>query len=140
MPARFFAAGVAQARRMFFHILIFLSSKENPKIFVGYSDITTLQIAILNETGLITFYGPMVSTDFGKGVTQYTKDNLLAVLTQAGKALEPKNPANKEILTVCAGKAEGLLIGGCLSNSGGHVGYKARAGYQGQNPFLRGRR
>jgi muramoyltetrapeptide carboxypeptidase len=109
------------------HILPYIDFsiiKENPKIFVGYSDITTLQIAILNETGLITFYGPMVSTDFGKGVTQYTKDNLLAALTQAEKVLEPKNPANKEILTVCAGKAEGMLIGGCLSIAVATLGTK----------------
>jgi muramoyltetrapeptide carboxypeptidase len=75
------------------HILPYIDFsviKKNPKILVGYSDITTLQIAILNETGLITFYGPMVSTDFGKGIAQYTMDNFLAILTEKEKKLELK--------------------------------------------------
>ena len=36
--------------------------KQNPKILCGYSDITTLQNAILAKTGLITFSGPHFST------------------------------------------------------------------------------
>jgi muramoyltetrapeptide carboxypeptidase len=109
------------------HILPYIDFsiiKKNPKIFIGYSDITSLQIAIFNETGLVTFYGPMVSTDFGKGITQYTKDNLLAVLTQTADTLELKNPANKEILTVCKGRAEGPLTGGCLSIATATLGTK----------------
>lgn len=36
--------------------------KNNPKIFIGYSDITTLHTAFLQKTGLITFHGPMVAS------------------------------------------------------------------------------
>ena len=36
----------------------------HPKIFVGYSDITTLLTYILDSTGLVTFHGPMVTKDF----------------------------------------------------------------------------
>ena len=38
--------------------------KAHPKIFVGYSDITTLLTYILDATGLVTFHGPMVAKDF----------------------------------------------------------------------------
>jgi muramoyltetrapeptide carboxypeptidase len=93
----------------------FTAIKKNPKILVGYSDITTLQIAILNETGLITFYGPMVSTDFGRGIAQYTMDSFLSVLTEKEKRRGLENPPDKEIFTICKGKAEGPLVGGCLS-------------------------
>src|SRR6185369_6301204 len=33
--------------------------KANPKIFVGFSDITALQLALLQKTRLVTFSGPM---------------------------------------------------------------------------------
>jgi muramoyltetrapeptide carboxypeptidase len=109
------------------HILPYIDFsiiKENPKIFVGYSDITTLQIAILNETGLITFYGPMVSTDFGKGISRYTMDNFLVALTEKEKSHELKNPPDKEVITICKGRAEGPLTGGCLSIVAATLGTK----------------
>jgi muramoyltetrapeptide carboxypeptidase LdcA involved in peptidoglycan recycling len=40
--------------------------KANPKIFCGYSDITLLHHAIFTQTGLRTFYGPAVITQFGE--------------------------------------------------------------------------
>jgi muramoyltetrapeptide carboxypeptidase len=93
----------------------FPSIAKNPKIFIGYSDITALQIAIFNATGLVTFYGPMVATDFGKGLTKYKIKNLLHVLTEEKRANELKNPASKKIITLSPGTAEGQLAGGCLS-------------------------
>ena len=39
---------------------------KNPKIFVGYSDITLLHLAIAKMTGLRTFYGPAAITQFGE--------------------------------------------------------------------------
>jgi muramoyltetrapeptide carboxypeptidase len=93
----------------------FSSIAKNPKIFIGYSDITALQIAIFNATGLVTFCGPMVATDFGKGLTQYTINNFSHVLNEAGQVLELKNPRNRKIITLCPGRAEGQLAGGCLS-------------------------
>lgn len=121
------------------HILPYIDFsiiKENPKIFVGYSDITTLQIAILNETGLITFYGPMVSTDFGKGINRYTVDNLFSVLTEKEKALKFKNPVDKEILTICKGRAEGPLTGGCLSIVSATLGTKHELDTKGKILFF----
>ena len=38
--------------------------KAHPKIFVGYSDITTLLTYFTDATGLVTFHGPMVAKDF----------------------------------------------------------------------------
>jgi muramoyltetrapeptide carboxypeptidase len=121
------------------HILPYIDFsviKKNPKIFVGYSDITTLQIAILNETGLITFYGPMVSTDFGKGTSPYTMDNFFAVLTKKEKKQELKNPAEKEILTICKGRAEGPLTGGCLSIATATLGTKHELDTKGKILFF----
>ena len=38
--------------------------KTHPKIFVGYSDVTSLLTYISDFTGLVTFHGPMVTKDF----------------------------------------------------------------------------
>jgi muramoyltetrapeptide carboxypeptidase len=93
----------------------FSSIEKNPKIFIGYSDITALQIAIFNATGLVTFYGPMMATDFGKGLTRFKSRNFFKILTETQKTIELRNPPSKKMLTLYPGKAEGQLAGGCLS-------------------------
>ena len=55
--------------------------KNNPKIFMGYSDTTTLHLA-LNKLGLNTFYGPAFITDFAEFETEmlpYTKEGILSL-------------------------------------------------------------
>ncbi len=48
--------------------------KNNPKIFCGYSDITTLQNAMLSKAGLVTYSGPHYSS-FGQQLNfEYTLD------------------------------------------------------------------
>ena len=39
---------------------------QNPKIFMGYSDVTVLNVAIWHRTGLVTFNGPAIMTDFAE--------------------------------------------------------------------------
>jgi muramoyltetrapeptide carboxypeptidase len=57
----------------FLHLLDYELIKRNPKIFVGYSDITALHCAIYNRTGLITFAGPMIAADFGSDIDSQTE-------------------------------------------------------------------
>ncbi|GHF19411.1 peptidase S66 [Kordiimonas sediminis] len=93
--------------------------KENPKVIIGYSDITALLNAIYAKTGLTTFHGPNATTrwtDFNvqsfqdmvmKGTTPelvnpQVRDNSLAVRTN-------------RIQTINAGTAEGALVGGNLT-------------------------
>jgi len=87
----------------------------NPKIFVGYSDVTVLQIAMLQRCGLETFYGPMVATDIGRAFTPFTAEHFFQVLTTADGVIEMRNRPRKKMLTLCPGEAEGQLVGGCLS-------------------------
>lgn len=93
--------------------------KKNPKIFVGYSDITALHLAISQQTGLVTFHGPVASSE----LSDYTKSHLV------NSIMAP--PANYKILpseynvaqasalfkpsVITPGKARGRLIGGNLS-------------------------
>ena len=46
--------------------LDYLIIKKNPKIFIGYSDITVLHYAIQTQAGLATYYGPCAMTQFGE--------------------------------------------------------------------------
>lgn len=87
--------------------------RKNPKIFIGYSDITTLLLAINKKTGLITFHG----TDLCnlKSLDKKARMFLFDILSGEGK--EYAFPDKMEIIK--HGKAEGTLIGGniYLSNS-----------------------
>jgi muramoyltetrapeptide carboxypeptidase len=89
---------------------------DHPKVFLGYSDITALQLAIHREIGLVTFYGPMVTTDMAGDFSGEDRDRLLQVITQA----RPPKPIDtaaggEDPLVVRPGRAEGVLVGGCLS-------------------------
>jgi muramoyltetrapeptide carboxypeptidase len=87
--------------------------KAHPKIFVGYSDITTLLTYILDTTGLVTFHGPMVAKDFAHadGVDLNSWQAALAGAADWELSLAAESGA-KPLL---AGSAEGILYGGCLS-------------------------
>ncbi|HEX2965529.1 MAG TPA: LD-carboxypeptidase [Syntrophorhabdaceae bacterium] len=102
----------------------FSTIRENPKILVGYSDITALQIAIFKETDLVTFYGPMVSTDFGRTRNEYTTNHLFRALMDNKMDAEYANPPRKNVLTLHKGTAEGQLVGGCLSVAVATLGTK----------------
>jgi muramoyltetrapeptide carboxypeptidase len=93
----------------------FEAGRQNPKILIGYSDITALQIAILHKTGLITFYGPMAASDMGKRFTEFARSNMFRLLTQTRGRVQLENPPGKAIITICPGEASGRLVGGCLS-------------------------
>jgi muramoyltetrapeptide carboxypeptidase len=86
--------------------------KRHPKIFVGYSDVTTL-LTWFADAGLVTFHGPMVTKDFAvpDGVHLVSWN---AALT-ATYAWELSFPAGSEVKVLLEGSAEGTLYGGCLS-------------------------
>jgi muramoyltetrapeptide carboxypeptidase len=87
--------------------------KAHPKIFVGYSDITTLLTYILDSTGLVTFHGPMVAKDFARsdGVDLGSWEAALSGASEWALKIGPESGAKP----VVAGSAEGVLYGGCLS-------------------------
>jgi muramoyltetrapeptide carboxypeptidase len=96
--------------------------KDNPKIFMGYSDITTLHVAIHQRTGLVTFHGPSIegySGDNPEKDLPTGKPNIDRALKLLSKA-EPwgnlENPDKGMLLrTIVPGKAKGKLFGGNLS-------------------------
>ena len=93
----------------------------NPKIVIGYSDLTSLLLAIYAKTGLVTFHGPVGSSGF----TPFTVEHLEAVLVE-GRAPYVMTTADehaKRAVTepnfgqrvLRSGSAEGTLMGGNLS-------------------------
>jgi len=91
--------------------------KSNPKIFMGYSDITAIHIAIIQKCQLVTFHGPMLTSDFlSSEFENYTAIHMMKALTSTfpiGKIV--KAPGTPEGKMLACGSAEGKLIGGNLS-------------------------
>ncbi len=85
----------------------------HPKIFVGYSDITTLLTYILDSTGLVTFHGPMVTKDFSHADGVDVRSWEAALTGTSEWALNIGSESGAKPLA--AGSAEGILYGGCLS-------------------------
>ncbi|QKJ88814.1 LD-carboxypeptidase [Paramixta manurensis] len=109
----------------------------DPKIIVGYSDVTALLLAIYQKTGLITFYGPAMVASFGElpPLVDWTYDYFSSLVN--GKATPPfpletpqqwaeerldwetQSRAKTLLPNTCrfygAGKVTGRLIGGNLN-------------------------
>lgn len=85
--------------------------RKNPKIFVGFSDITALQLAIYKKTGLCTFHGPMAA-DFG---TPYNRRHLMQILSSKKPFGPVRFPKGRRPKFLRPGKASGPLLGGNLS-------------------------
>jgi muramoyltetrapeptide carboxypeptidase len=87
---------------------------ENPKPFLGFSDITALHVAIRQRTGLATFYAPGVAGVGDKDVTSFTRERLLDVLRHGGAGDVPKDPDDPYVRSISGGKVTAPLAGGCL--------------------------
>ena len=112
---------------------------ENPKVFVGYSDILVLCMAIWQRTGLVTFYGPTIMTDFAENpkMPVYSKEYFLKAVnrTQPIGVVQPAAEHINEFVPwgtkhdientkkletspgwkcLRGGKARGILAGGCI--------------------------
>ena len=100
--------------------------RENPKILLGYSDITSLLNAIYARAGVVAFHGPNLMSRWN----QFTYDSMREVLFDAKPAryTNPTEPdddlvARKHrIQTIVPGRAEGHLIGGNLTLMSALVG------------------
>ena len=87
--------------------------RANPKIFIGYSDMTALQLYLYNRFGWVTFHGPMAAKDLAGGEAHYDKTTLLKALTKP----EPMGEivgVGTEMLHRGA-TVSGRLVGGCMS-------------------------
>jgi muramoyltetrapeptide carboxypeptidase len=101
----------------------------HPKPFIGFSDITSLHLAIGQRANLVTFYGPMIislARPRGSGphaLSNYTVESFIRAVTDSQPLwkIEP-NPDDPWLETINGGSAEGELAGGCLSLLAGALG------------------
>ena len=113
----------------------------NPKIFMGFSDITVLNVAIWQQTGLVTFNGPALLTDFAEypHMLAYTEEYFLKAVAsgQPMGAVQSSTDWTEEFLDweaqkdrerprrmlpnpgwtwLKSGMAQGHLVGGCIES------------------------
>lgn len=93
--------------------------KKNPKLFIGYSDVTALHLAIGQKTGLTTFHGPVAASDFPENTLAHLKAALMEPVAPyliAAPGEQEELPGGEyRPFTIAPGKASGPLTGGNLS-------------------------
>lgn len=97
------------------HLIDYEVIRKNPKIFVGYSDITAIHTAINNKCKLVTFHGPMVVSDMAEELDKYSRDNFLRMVMEKKPFGLIENPEGVSMKCLVPGKACGKIVGGNLS-------------------------
>ncbi|MBW4497234.1 MAG: LD-carboxypeptidase [Oscillatoria princeps RMCB-10] len=108
--------------------------RRQPKIIMGYSDITALVLAIYARSGVVTFHGPVGTSDWNRFTLDWVKRILFS-----GEAVTLRNPwydLNYRVETLTAGLARGRLVGGNLSVLSGMVGSPYLPEWQGTILFV----
>ncbi|MDT0675732.1 S66 peptidase family protein [Autumnicola musiva] len=100
--------------------------KKNPKIFIGYSDITALHLAIYKMTGLVTFHAPVAVSTWNSFSSGHLRNILFnkempTLVNPSDKGDELVQTRNR-IRTITPGITKGKLLGGNLSVLTGIVG------------------
>lgn len=112
------ARGGAGAARLL-PLLDYAMIRRNPKILLGYSDITALHNALLSQAGLLSFHGPTGND----GWSSFNADQFRRVFFERER-MEYRNPSERgdelvqrrgRTITVTGGKARGALVGGNLT-------------------------
>jgi muramoyltetrapeptide carboxypeptidase len=89
--------------------------RRNPKLFIGYSDITALQLALWKMTGLVTFSGPMLSSDLGRKASDFTLSHFYSAVTDPRPLGAVPFAPGVKTTTIHPGRSRGHLIGGNLT-------------------------
>ena len=90
------------------------SAPSEPKIIVGASDVTSLQVFLWQKLRWVTFYGPMVAMNLNRGAGEphgYDRASLVSAVTETRKGWSLDLHGE----TVAPGSSEGVLLGGCLT-------------------------
>lgn len=110
------------------------SVRSSPKVFVGYSDVTTLHLALERHAGMVTFHGPMV-TSLGGGLGPEAASCFWRAVT-AAEPLGLLAVTGSEMACVVSGRARGRLVGGCLELLAAAVGTPEAPDFDGRLVLL----
>jgi muramoyltetrapeptide carboxypeptidase len=121
-------------------LLDFNQIRKNPKVFIGYSDITALITSIFQETGLVTFHGPVGTSDFNRFTTRSVNRVLMEPRSeyQYPYRREKGTRGNPEFdhYTIAGGTAEGVLIGGNISVLDSVIGTRFEPDFENRIAYL----
>jgi muramoyltetrapeptide carboxypeptidase len=90
-----------------------------PKVFIGYSDNTSLMSWLTQTCGIVTFHGPMIDGRFARGAVAYDRDSLFRCVTRPA-AVGRITDAGVEALR--KGEASGILAGGTMTQLAASLG------------------
>ena len=85
--------------------------KKNPKPLIGFSDITSLHNALLSKSGLVSFHGPVGTSDWN----DFTKESFQSILIDKKKGVYDLPDTEDDAFVINSGTAEGQIVGGNLS-------------------------
>jgi muramoyltetrapeptide carboxypeptidase len=94
--------------------------RRHPKLLIGFSDLTALELGLWSQAGLVTFHGPVLIT-----LEDFSCDQALGMLSGLSAQNSGPAPACSGLLTwpdkdsgvfipIKTGKASGILLGGNL--------------------------
>ncbi|QDA56193.1 S66 peptidase family protein [Thermomonas aquatica] len=114
--------------------------RRNPKVLLGYSDITALHSAIHAKTGLVTFHGQVGSGSWNAfNADQFRRlffDRELIEYRNKAEAGDELVPRRNRTLAIRGGKARGELVGGNLSVLAALAGSSYLPDFNGRILFL----
>ncbi|MFC5925000.1 S66 peptidase family protein [Micromonospora vulcania] len=88
--------------------------RRDPRVVVGFSDITSIHGKLWRDAGLVTFYGPMVNWSDSRTGPESAEALRRAVMTTAPVVIT-RDPAETAAPVLVPGRATGPLLGGCLT-------------------------
>jgi muramoyltetrapeptide carboxypeptidase len=103
------------------------------KIFIGFSDLTTLHLFFRRRFGWVTLHGPMAASPALADITPTEEAHLLSLLTDPEYLPRLSFP---QLETWAPGSAEGRLVGGCLSIIAASIGTQYEIKTEGKILFL----
>jgi len=90
-----------------------------PRLFIGYSDNTSLLTWLTQACGIVAVHGPMIEGRFARGSDGYDRDSFIRCVSRAEPLGELTAPGLEALVS---GEAAGVLVGGTLTQLVGSIG------------------
>jgi muramoyltetrapeptide carboxypeptidase len=122
MPRAVFATRGGRGSYRIADRIDFAAVRRDPKLLVGYSDITILHLMLWKQCALVGIHGAARQTEAG-GDRPVDNNGLRAVLMETGRLAIRSRPDEPTAAVTTQGKAHGRLIGGNLDMIGTAAGW-----------------
>lgn len=111
----------------------------HPKIFMGYSDLTSLLLYLHTRCGMVTLHGPVVAKDIHPALASAAQRQMKGILMGDEAAMQPPECLMQGLTMLSPGESEGVMLGGCLSLLVCATGTPLQPDMQGRILFLEDR-